>query len=488
MPIIPREQEFCRLAETNNLIPVITRLATDMETPVSLYYKLVGEATGFMLESAETSRNFGRYSFLGLNPFALFQGYKDRAVVDSPEGGVELEGNPIDALRDFQAGFQCAGIGVDLPFVGGAVGYFGYEATATWERIRGMDIAADTVLAEFMYCRNLVIVDHLTHTTTLVELVYCPPGQDPIPLYRQAVENLQLLTEKVQRPNGQMERLTLDSGEAVAVDELGLKEKFIQRVLAIKEHIAAGDIFQAVLSQPFTFPLRRHPFTLYRQLRQVNPSPYMFYLNFPSRKIVGASPEMLVKRAGDTVTTFPIAGTRPRGKNPLQDAALAEDLLADAKERAEHAMLVDLGRNDIGRVSIPGTVKVDRYMQVENFSHVMHMVSEVSGKIDTSRYDALEALKACFPAGTVSGAPKLRAMEIIREQEGDERGFYAGSVGYVDFRGNMDMCITIRTLEVQDEQITVRTGAGIVADSVPEMEFQEVLHKAKALLKVLGGA
>jgi len=488
MPVLPKQQEFCRLATTHNLIPVITRLATDVETPVSLYYKVIGEQTGFMLESAETSRNFGRYSFLGLNPFALFKGYKEHAVVEAPEGAVELTGNPIDALRAFQAGFQCADIGVELPFAGGAVGFFNYEATASWERIRGMNIAPETVLAEFMYCRNLVIVDHLTHTTTLVELVYCTPGEDPVSLYKEAEVNLQALADKVQGPQVEMERLTVDGGTPVAVDEGAIKEQFMARVRAIKEHIFAGDIFQAVLSQPFTFPLERHPFTLYRQLRQVNPSPYMYYLNFPSRKIVGASPEMLVKRAGDTVITFPIAGTRPRGRNPLQDAALAEDMLADEKERAEHAMLVDLGRNDIGRVSIPGTVKVERYMEVENFSHVMHMVSEVRGRLDEKRYDALEALKACFPAGTVSGAPKIRAMEIVREQEGDERGFYAGSVGYVDFRGNMDMCITIRTLEVKDDKITVRTGAGIVADSVPETEFQEVLHKAKALLKVLGGA
>ena len=260
----------------------------------------------------------------------------------------------------------------------------------------------------------------------------------------------------------------------------------MDNVLKAKEYIAAGDIFQVVLSHAFRRPLAEKPFSLYRRLRRINPSPYMFYINFGDRQLVGASPEMLVKLQNGQVFTCPIAGTRPRGKNPTEDARLAAELLADEKECAEHAMLVDLGRNDIGRISLPGTVNVTKMMEVENFSHVMHIVSEVNGTLDP-KYAATEVLSACFPAGTVSGAPKIRAMEIINELESERRGPYAGAVGYFDFRGNMDTCITIRTFSVDGDEVTIQTGAGIVADSVPATEYEEIHHKAKVLFQVLGG-
>ena len=269
-------------------------------------------------------------------------------------------------------------------------------------------------------------------------------------------------------------------------EDSAVRQQYIDNVLKAKEYIASGDIFQVVLSHPFRQPLKEPPFSLYRRLRRINPSPYMFYINFGQRQLVGASPEMLVKLQHGEVFTCPIAGTRPRGKDAAEDARLAAELLADRKECAEHAMLVDLGRNDIGRISLPGTVQVTKMMEVENFSHVMHIVSEVSGKLDPN-FTATDTLKACFPAGTVSGAPKIRAMEIINELEPERRGPYAGAVGYFDFRGNMDTCITIRTFSIDGDEVTIQTGAGIVADSVPETEYQEIRHKAKVLFQVLGG-
>jgi anthranilate synthase component 1 len=262
------------------------------------------------------------------------------------------------------------------------------------------------------------------------------------------------------------------------------KQKYMDLVEQAKEHIRAGDVFQVVVSQRLTVPLLEPPFELYRRLRRVNPSPYMFYLNFGERQLVGASPEMLVKLEAGHITTRPIAGTRPRGYDAADDDRLAAELLADNKECAEHTMLVDLGRNDLGRVCVPGTVTVERFKQVEMFSHVMHIVSDVGGTVDAN-FGPIDALKACFPAGTLSGAPKVRAMEIIQELEGDNRGPYAGAVGYIDFHGNMDTCITIRTMSIADQEVTVQAGAGIVYDSVPETEYAETMHKAKALIKVM---
>ena len=276
------------------------------------------------------------------------------------------------------------------------------------------------------------------------------------------------------------------SGHKLGFSERYGKEEreFVQKVLKAKEYIASGDIFQIVLSKQFTCDLKKPSFYLYRRLRQINPSPYMFYMNFGNLKLVGASPEMLVKVSGDTVYTYPIAGTRPRGVSNQEDELLAQDLKADEKECAEHAMLVDLGRNDIGRISKAGTVKVNKLMEIEKFSHVMHMVSEVSGQLE-QKYSTIDALKACFPAGTVSGAPKVRAMEIIHELEAVKRESYAGSVGYIDFQGNMDMCIAIRTIQVEGERATIRAGAGIVVDSVPEKEYGEILQKAKVMFQVV---
>ncbi len=482
----PAKNEFCQFAEKHNILPVYTELLTDMETPVSLYYKLVGDDVGFILESAETSKTFGRYSFIGAAPFATIRARHHYSEIITGETSTKVKGTPIHVLREYLKSFSFPDLPDLPPFTGGGVGYFAYESIATWERIRGMELPAEMILSELLFCQVLIIMDHLTHSTKLMYLARTEPGKTAEETYEEANRQLAYWTQKLRQPCAYpKDNMTMPKvAKNLEIDELA-QNKFISIVEEAQEHILAGDIFQVVLSQQFRSKLKKHPFALYRRLRQINPSPYMFYINYGERKLVGASPEMLVKLSGEEVLTYPIAGTRPRGKDGAEDALLAADLLADTKEKAEHAMLVDLGRNDIGRISLPGTVKVNRMMEIEKFSHVMHMVSEVSGRINP-KFAAVDVLAACFPAGTVSGAPKVRAMEIIHELEKTRRGPYAGAVGYFDFRGSMDTCITIRTMVIDGEEVIIQTGAGIVADSVPIKEYQEILHKAKVLFQVVG--
>lgn len=489
MQLFPAKPEYRRLAEKHNIIPVCAELAVDLETPVSLYYKLVGDAPGFMLESAETSKNFGRYSFIGAEPFLTLRAYRDGLQVIAADGNeTAIKKAPLSALQETLDRFSFPELAGLPPFSGGAVGYLCFEAMATWERIRGMNPEPDMLLGEYLCCRLIVAMDHLTHSARLIYLSEPGAEKSVDAAYESAAARLNFYAAKV----AQALQLPADTpppesaAPTGAADESLAHRNYMENVAKAKEYIAAGDIFQVVISHPFRRPLREKPFALYRRLRRVNPSPYMFYLNLGRRQLVGASPEMLVKLQDGQVFTCPIAGTRPRGKDKAEDEKLAVKLLIDEKERAEHAMLVDLGRNDLGRISLPGSVKLTKMMEVENFSHVMHIVSEVTGRLDP-RHTPTDVLAACFPAGTVSGAPKLRAMEIINELETERRGPYAGAVGYFDFRGNMDTCITIRTFTVNGNEVTIQTGAGIVADSVPETEYQEIRHKAKVLFQVLGG-
>lgn len=489
MNICPSLREFSNIAEKYNIIPLYTEVSADLETPITLYLKLVGDDHGFMLESAESGSNFGRYSFIGINPFAEIVGRSEECEFVQQNGGRKIvKGRPLDVLRDYLAGFSTMDLPGQPPFLGGGVGYFAYDLIATMERVRGYELPKDLELMHLLFCRVIIIFDHLKNTLQVVYLASVDELGQAEKSYAAGVNELRAVVEKIlyRQPisldNGPYQNTTGSFNPPAEDSETA--RRFVSIVAKAKEYICAGDAFQIVLSQEFKTPISSHPFNLYRRLRQVNPSPYMFYLNFGHKKLIGASPEMLVKVTGGKVYTCPIAGTRPRGLDSQEDEQFVAELLADEKERAEHAMLVDLGRNDIGRISAPGTVAVDRYMQVEKFSHVMHLVSLVSGQLDTD-YTALDALKACFPAGTVSGAPKVRAMEIIHQIEGDCRGAYAGAVGYLDFRGNMDTCITIRTMVVEDSQVTIRTGAGIVYDSVPEKEYQEILHKGCALFKLL---
>lgn len=489
MKLRPSLDEFCQLAQTKNLIAVSTEINMDMDTPVSVYYKLVAENRGFILESVDTThQQFGRYSFIGAEPFARLQVYKNKLMIQENDCMKCIDGDPVTSIKKYMTRFKPALEDKKLPLVnGGMVGYLNYEIVATFDRVRNMTIDDEEMLGQFMICRILVVYDALKNSAQLIYLADVK-GRDPEGLYKEIAERIIEVQSKLAAPVPKRpESATKKRQEPV--DFLKHYGKapadFIAAIKQAKEHIFAGDIFQVVPSRQFKEKIVKPCFDFYRRLRQVNPSPYMFYFNFGRVKLVGASPEMLVKVAGDTLYTYPIAGTRRRGNSIDEDKELAAGLQADTKEVAEHSMLVDLARNDIGRISEPGTVKVTKLKQIEFFSHVMHMVSEVKGKLKAG-FTPMDVLKATFPAGTVSGAPKLRAMEIIRDLEPVKRGTYSGTVGYMDFAGNMDMCITLRTMRIEDDTTAViQSGAGIVADSVPENEYREILQKSKALFEVV---
>ena len=488
MKLQPSLAHFEELAKTKNIIAVTAEVSMDLDTPVSVYCKLVGEAEGFILESVDTThQQFGRYSFIGAEPFIRLQVFKSRLMIRENDLMKCLDGTPQETLKNYMEGFCPAVKDEELPLAnGGMVGYLNYEIAATFDRVRTMSLDEDELLGQFMVCRQLVVFDALKNTARLIYLARVAP-ETAAAVYEEAARKMEEIAEKLRAPIVPAARMAAKRGKPL--DFLAKYESdssdFIAAVEKAKEHIFAGDIFQVVPSRQFREKITKPSFHFYRRLRQVNPSPYMFYLNFGSVKLVGASPEMLVKVAGDKVFTYPIAGTRRRGRNDEEDAVLAAELKADGKECAEHAMLVDLARNDIGRISEAGSVRVTKFEEIEKFSHVLHMVSEVVGRLKKG-CRPLDVLAAAFPAGTVSGAPKLRAMEIIRELEPEKRGTYAGTVGYMDFYGNMDMCITLRTMRIEgDETAVIQAGAGIVADSVPESEYREILQKARALFEVV---
>ena len=490
MKLTLNKDEFIAAAKSANLITISTELTMDLDTPVSIYYKLVGDKKGYIMESVDTTQQqFGRYSFIGGEPFVRVQVFADKLLVSENGLMKSIAGAPHETMKAYAARFTpSVADGEALPLVhGGLAGYFTYETAATFDRVRGVELDDEQLLGQFMMCRYLVVYDALKNSAQLHYLADIRAGEDTGELYDAIVERLAAMRARLAAP------FTPPAAEPAKrktpVDFMAryktAPKDFLNVIDTIKEHIYAGDIFQAVPSFRFCEKITRPAFLFYRRLRQVNPSPYMFYYNFGEVKLVGASPEMLIKVSGKTVYTYPIAGTRKRGKNDEEDARLAADLRSDEKECAEHAMLVDLARNDLGRISTPGSVRVPKLMEVERFSHVSHMVSSVVGEIAPA-YTPMDVLRATFPAGTVSGAPKLRAMEIIHEQEKENRGFYAGTVGYMDFRGNMDMCITLRTMCIEnDDMAVIQSGAGIVKDSVPEKEYLEILQKAKALFEVV---
>jgi len=488
MQFVPSLQRFQELAKQSNLIAVSTELNMDLDTPVSIYYKLVGEREGFMLESVDTThQQFGRYSFIGAEPFVRLQAFKDKLMVRENDLMKVVEGDPVTSIKAYMQRYQPVVEDPELPLAnGGLVGYFNYEVVSTFDRVRGLEVGPEELLGQFMICRYLVVIDSLKNSARLIYLA-TPDGKDAAAHYADIQQKLAAVMARLAAPlaphkaepskREQPLNFLARFGEA--------PEHFLAAIRQAKEHIFAGDIFQVVPSHQFRAHITKPCFHFYRRLRQVNPSPYMFYLNCGRVKLVGASPETLVKVQGGNVYTYPIAGTRRRGQNEAEDARLAEGLLADEKEVAEHSMLVDLARNDIGRISEAGTVKVVKLKVIERFSHVMHMVSEVQGKLRKG-LTPMDVLQAAFPAGTVSGAPKLRAMEIIHDLEPVKRDTYSGTVGYMDFCGNMDMCITLRTMRIEDDHTAViQSGAGIVADSVPEREYQEILQKSKALFQVV---
>lgn len=484
--------DFCKLAEEYNLIPVSQEILADLHTPVSAFHMLDDGRFSYLLESVDGGENVGRYSFLGGSPAIIFQ-QKGREIMIERHGECETRQlteseDPLTILQQLLGEYRVAATPGLPKFYGGAVGYFGYDTVRFFEKLPAPP-PDDFSLPDscFLFTDACIIFDHLRHSMCIVcnSFITGDPGE----AYDRAVAKIADLISQLQTPESRPLSL-LPNGETrpISFRSNFTHEAFLQAVERGKEYIYAGDIIQVVLSQriqcDLSPALSAEPFNIYRALRYLNPSPYMYYLSYGEVKIIGTSPERLVSEAAGEVITRPIAGTRKRGNNIEEDIALAADLLADAKERAEHIMLVDLGRNDLGRVCEYDSIHVDELMNVENYSHVMHMVSNVRGRLraDLNQFDVL---RACFPAGTVSGAPKIRAMEIIDELEPTARGPYAGAIGYFSYDGNMDTAITIRTIVIKGNQACVQAGAGIVADSIPENEYQETLNKARALIKAL---
>ena len=476
----PTLDQVKQLAGQGNLVPVYTELNADLETPVSAYLKVARPPYSFLLESVEGGERLARYSFIGTEPLQVI-----KTGPGQPGGAVD----PLTRIEEALGSYTLAPVSGLPRFTGGAVGYLAYEVVRYFEQLPSPEI--DTIgLPEslFMIAGELLVFDHLKHKIQVVSHAFLDGNVEQA--YAEATARIDALVERLRQPlQAPPQTLPINNGphQGAPFSSNRTEGEYEAVVERIKQYIVAGDCIQVVPSQRLARKTTAHPFDIYRALRGINPSPYMYYLALDDFHIVGTSPELLVRVEDGEVVTHPIAGTRPRGATPEEEAALEQDLRSDEKEQAEHIMLVDLGRNDIGRVSQPGTVRVPQLMDVERYSHVLHLVSHVTGRLkpEMSCYDAL---RACFPAGTVSGAPKIRAMEIIAELEPSKRSLYAGAVGYFSFSGNMDTAIAIRTAVVKDGMAYVQAGGGVVYDSVPKMEYQETLHKASAMLRAIDEA
>ena len=468
----PTLEEFRGLRDQGNLVPIYREIAADLDTPVSAFLKVNRGGYSFLLESVEGSEHVARYSFIGTEPYR---------VLSTREGD---KTDPLHLIAEELNKHKLVPVSGLPDFCGGAVGYLAYETVRRLEELPSPD-SDPLALPEsvFMFVDTLLIFDHATHKIKIVSHAHLDGDIDSA--YQAAVRKIDDLANRLEQPLDHQPTTTPDTPvEPAEISSNLTREEFEANVEKARQYIIAGEAIQIVLSQRLSRRTNAHPFNIYQALRSINPSPYMFFLDLKDFQLIGSSPEILVRAVNGTVTTRPLAGTRPRGKTPAEDKRLEKELRNDEKERAEHIMLVDLGRNDIGRVSLPGTVKVSELMEVERYSHVMHLVTNVEGKLrpDLTPFDAL---RACFPAGTVSGAPKIRAMEIIAELEPDKRGPYAGCVGYFSFSGNMDTAITIRTIILTNGIAHVQAGAGIVYDSVPAREYEETLNKARALLNAI---
>ena len=500
--VFPDQDEFLARAQNGNLIPVYREILADRLTPVSAFEKLMATIpeTGdsgyaFLLESVEGGERIGRYSILGVQPSLIFRSKGNIATITEgtrTHTAVIAPGDdPLTLLKELMGRYQYVE-SPDLPrFCGGAIGFFGYDVVRFFEKLP--DENPDEINVDdacFLFSDTLLIFDHVRHRIKVLCNAHIT-NNDPLKAYATAIHKIEELVARLRTtvatpsvvPDTSSEAET-GKGKPITVEACFPRDEYEAAVERCREYILAGDVFQVVLSQRFKVAFTVPPFDLYRALRSVNPSPYMYYLVLGDRKIIGTSPEILVTVEQGTVRVRPIAGTRPRGKNAEEDDRLEAELLADEKERAEHIMLVDLGRNDIGRVCDYGTVKVNELMTIERYSHVMHIVSNVTGRLSADK-DVFDVLRACFPAGTVSGAPKVRAMEIIEEQESTRRGFYAGSLGYLSYSGDMDMAITIRTMMVEEQTAYLQAGGGLVADSIPANEYQECVNKARALVQAI---
>ncbi len=481
----PSLEEFKEFASEGNLIPLCREIVADMDTPVSAYRKIAGSSNAFLFESVEGGENWARYSFLGCEPSVIFRckGKKIEIEEAGETRSFETENDPLEELKKLMSRYNPVKLKGLPRFFGGAVGYLGYDMVRFFETLPDeTEDDLDLPDALFMITDTILIFDNVHQKIKVVSNAYTE-GNDLDEAYNKAAARIEEMIDRLKRPLPRDEKKT-QKGPSDEISSNFTKEGFMEIVEKARDYIKAGDVFQVVLSQRFERENREEPFEIYRAIRSLNPSPYMFLLNLDGISMVGSSPEVLVRVEEDEITLRPIAGTRKRGETKEEDEALEEELLADPKERAEHIMLVDLGRNDVGRVSETGTVVPDELMVVERYSHVMHIVSNVRGKLKEG-LDAYDVLRACFPAGTVSGAPKVRAMEIIEELEPTRRGPYAGAVGYFSFTGNMDVCITIRTILLKGEKAYVQAGAGIVAYSDPESEYTETVNKAKGMMRAL---
>ncbi len=462
-----------------NLVPIYREVTADLETPVSAFLKVRKGPYSFLLESVEGGERMARYSFIGTTPY--------RVLKMGP--GQEYDGDPLLPVERELSRFKQVPLAGVPAFTGGAIGFVTYDAVRHFEpRVVPPELDELGIPeAIFLFCDSMVVFDHIHHTIKVI--AHCRLDGDIDSSFSQAAHQIEEIVERLSNPTIQLPQESI--GDVLRTSNKGDsnvgREGYELMVEKIREHVIAGDVIQTVPSQRVARQTAVHPFNIYRQLRIVNPSPYMFYLDMGDFQIVGASPELLVRVEDGIVTNHPIAGTRPRGATPEEDERLAKDLMADEKELAEHIMLVDLGRNDVGRVSKPGTVNVDRMMEIEKYSHVMHIVSNVSGQLaaDKTPYDAFRSV---FPAGTVSGAPKVRSMELIAELEPSKRGIYAGAVGYVSFAGSLDTCIAIRTMLCKEGVAYLQAGGGIVYDSVPETEYTESMNKMRALMRAIDQA
>jgi anthranilate synthase component I len=478
--------EVKRLAVRANVIPLYATISADLDTPVSAYLKIrKAKGESFLLESIEGGEKLARYSFLGGTPFETITGYADSVTTKRGRKDHSTLCSPLTWLNAYFRQFTSTRL-ENLPrFTGGAVGYFSYDFVRLLEKLpnRHNELKKKVLFRLDVY-RDIVVFDHVKQEIIVIANILTEDGSQGLKeKYVDAKSRIEKLTGRL---SGAIPRQTKGAVAHAKIKPTITKAAYEQSVVRAKEYIREGDIFQAVLSQRWTARSSASSLDVYRRLRRLNPSPYMFLLDHGDSAVIGSSPEMLVRIENGDIETRPIAGTRPRGTTPERDAALEAELLADKKELAEHTMLVDLGRNDLGRVCKPGTVRLAESMHVERYSHVMHLVSSVAGKMKEG-LSPMDGLAACFPAGTVSGAPKIRAMEIIDELETCERGIYSGAVGYIDFWGNVDSCITIRTVVKDGAQYIIQAGAGIVADSVPEREYQECCSKAGVLFEAIGG-
>jgi len=483
----PDYKEFSHLARQATLVPVVKSVMADLLTPVSAFLAIAArEPDAFLLESVERGERIGRYTFLGARPYMKVQARVDDVLVRNGKRVARHQGNVLQILKDLLRQHQPATFPGLPPFTAGAVGYFSYDAVRQLENI-GQHAKDDLSIPDcvLMFYDRLLVFDHLLHQIHIIATADVSEV-GPRKAYDHAVADIAIVEKKLAAglQPAFWRRETRANAAKLKVRHATSRQQFIRSVERCKEYIAAGDIFQVVLSQRLDFIPEVEPFDIYRALRTVNPSPYMYFLRMGDMHVLGSSPEMLVRVTGRKLEYRPIAGTHPRGRDEAEDQRLEKQMLADEKERAEHVMLVDLGRNDLGRVSEYSSVKVSDLMYVERYSHVMHIVSALEGKLREG-LDALDAFAACFPAGTLSGAPKVRAMQIIEELEPTRRGIYGGSVLYADFAGNLDSCIAIRTMLMNGKKAYLQAGAGIVADSDPQREFEECMNKAKAVLRAV---